>query len=430
MLLSLRSLVVYYPEGVITRGNQGPQQASKLSQTHIPYEKECFMKLAERMSRLGTETAFEVMARARRLEAEGMDIVHLELGEPDFDTPPNVVEAAAGALNEGFTHYNPSPGFPDVRDRIAREISETRGISASGENVVITPGGKPIMFFTMLALIDEGDEVLYPNPGFPIYESMISFVGGVPVPMRLYESRGFNIDVDEVAGQITPRTKLMVINSPNNPCGSVIEKSDLEALAHLATDNDIIVLSDEIYSRFLYEGEHHSVTSFSGMLERTIILDGFSKTYAMTGWRIGFGVMPLDLVEPISRLVTNSVSCTASFVQMAVMEAMDGPQNDAYRMVAEFKRRRDIIVNGLNRIPGIRCLSPKGAFYVLPNIEGTGMTSRALADALLNEAGVACVAGDYFGEYGSGYLRFSFANSVENIEKAIERIAAFLSKRT
>ena len=388
------------------------------------------MKLAERMSRLGTETAFEVLAKARRLEAEGMDVIHLEIGEPDFDTPSNIVEAATGALNEGFTHYNPSPGFPDVRDRIAREISETRGISVSGENVVITPGGKPIMFFAMLALIDEGDEVLYPNPGFPIYESMISFVGGVPVPMRLYESRDFNIDVDEVAGQITARTKLMVINSPNNPCGSVIEKSDLEALAHLASDNDVTVLSDEIYSRFLYQGEHHSVTSFSGMPDRTIILDGFSKTYAMTGWRVGFGVMPLDLVEPISRLVTNSVSCTASFIQRAVMEAMDGPQDDPNRMVAEFKDRRDIIVDGLNRVPGIRCATPKGAFYVFPNVEETGMTSRALADALLNDAGVACLAGESFGEYGTGYLRFSFANSVENIEKAVERIAALVSKHT
>ena len=387
------------------------------------------MKLAERMSRLGTETAFEVLAKARRLEAEGMDVIHLEIGEPDFDTPANVVEAGAEALKGGYTHYGPSPGLTEVRERIAQEISRTRNISVTGDNVVVTPGGKPIMFFTMLALIDPGDEVLYPNPGFPIYESMIRFVGGVPVPMRLYESRDFNIDVDEVAAQVTPRTKLMVINSPNNPCGSVIEKKDLEALVGLARDHEIVVLSDEIYSRFLYEGEHHSVTSFPGMRDRTIILDGFSKTYAMTGWRIGFGVMPLELVEPISRLVTNSVSCTAAFTQMAVIEAMDGPQDDAYSMVAEFKERRAIIVEGLNGIPGIRCAMPKGAFYVFPNIEETGMTSRELADGLLEDAGVACLAGEAFGAYGTGYLRFSFANSAENIEKALERIKGFVAKR-
>jgi aspartate/methionine/tyrosine aminotransferase len=248
--------------------------------------------------------------------------------------------------------------------------------------------------------------------------------------MRLHESRGFNVDVDEVADQVTPRTKLMVVNSPNNPCGGVMERADLEALADLAREHDITVLSDEIYSRFLYEGTHHSITTFPGMREQTIILDGFSKTYAMTGWRVGFGVMPLELVEPISRLVTNSVSCTASATQMAVMEAMDGPQDDAYQMVAEFKKRRDIIVDGLNRIPGIRCATPNGAFYVFPNIEDTGMTSRALADALLEEAGVACLAGESFGEFGDGYLRFSFANSTENIEKALDRIETHLSKRT
>jgi len=387
------------------------------------------MKLADRMSRLGTETAFEVLAKARRLEAEGMDVIHLEIGEPDYDTPANIAQAGANALTSGYTHYNPSPGFPEVRDRIAREISETRGIAVTGDNIVITPGGKPIMFFAMLALIDPGDEVLYPNPGFPIYESMIRFVDGVPVPMRLHESRGFNIDVDEVAGQVTPRTKLMVVNSPNNPCGSVMERADLEALAGLAREHDVTVLSDEIYSRFLYEGTHHSITAFPGMRERTIILDGFSKTYAMTGWRVGFGVMPLELVEPISRLVTNSVSCTASATQMAVMEAMDGPQEEPERMVAEFKKRREIIVDGLNAIPGIRCATPNGAFYVFPNIEDTGMTSRSLADGLLEEAGVACLAGESFGEFGKGYLRFSFANSAENIRKALERIEKYLSSR-
>ena len=388
------------------------------------------MKLAERMSRLGTETAFEVLAKARRLEAEGRDIIHLEIGEPDFDTPSNVVQAGVEALENGHTHYGPSPGLMEVRERIAEEVSQTRGISVTADNVVITPGGKPIMFFSILALVDEGDEVLYPNPGFPIYESMIRFVGGVPVPMKLPESRDFNVDVEEVASQITSKTKLMIVNSPNNPCGSIIEKREQQELADLAKEHDIMVLSDEIYIRFLYEGQHHSISSFPGMRERTIILDGFSKTYAMTGWRIGFGVMPQELVEPISRLSTNSVSCTASFTQMAVLEAMQGPQDDVDSMVAEFKRRRDIIVNGLNRIPGIRCAMPKGAFYVFPSIEGTGMTSREFADGLLEDAGVACLAGESFGEYGKGCVRFSFANSAENIEGALERIERYVGERT
>ncbi len=381
------------------------------------------MKLAERMGRLGTETAFEVLAKARQLEREGKDIIHLEIGEPDFDTPSNIVQAGIKALSSGHTHYGPSPGLMEVRERIAQEVSQTRGISVTADNIVVTPGGKPIMFFTMLALVDRGDEVLYPNPGFPIYESMINFVGGVPVPMRLLPSRDFKVDVDEVAGQITPRTKLMIINSPNNPCGSLIEKPDLKALADLAREHRITVLSDEIYRRFLYEGEHHSVASFQGMQDQTIILDGFSKTYAMTGWRIGYGVMPLELVEPMSRLSTNSVSCTASFTQVAVLEAMDGPQDDAYKIVAEFKRRRDIIVDGLNGIPGIRCSMPKGAFYVFPRVEGTGMTSRQFADRLLQDYGVASLAGESFGEYGEGCVRFSFANSAENIERALERIS-------
>ena len=387
------------------------------------------MKLAERMARLGTETAFEVLAKARLLEREGRDIIHLEIGEPDFDTPANVVQAGIKALSDGHTHYGPSPGITEVRERIAQEVAETRSISVTGDNVVVTPGGKPIMFFTILALVDEGDEVLYPNPGFPIYESMINFVGGVPVPMKLEESRDFNVDVDEVAGQITPRTRLMILNSPNNPSGSIIEKGDLQALAELAREHDITVLSDEIYRRFLYEGEHHSVSSFPGMRDRTIILDGFSKTYAMTGWRIGYGVMPLELVEPISRLSTNSVSCTASFTQMAVLEAMNGPQEDAHAIVDEFKKRRDIIVAGLNRIPGIRCAMPKGAFYTFPNVEGTGMTSAEFADGLLQDQGVACLAGEAFGEYGDGCVRFSFANSAENIERALERIDRFVAEK-
>ena len=388
------------------------------------------MRLAERMTRLGTETAFEVLAKARLLEAEGMDVVHLEIGEPDFDSPSNIVEAGKNALDDGFTHYGPSPGFPDLRDRIAQEIRDTRGVHVTGDNVVVTPGGKPIMFFLIMALVDEGDEVLYPNPGFPIYESMINFMGGVPVPMQLHESRDFNIDIDEIEGKITDRAKLMIVNSPNNPCGSVMSREDLERLARLAIDNDIAVLSDEIYSGFLYEGEHHSISSFPNMRERTIILDGFSKSYAMTGWRIGYGVMPLELVEPISRLVTNSVSCTAGFTQVAALEALNGSREDVHSMVAEFKKRRSIIVDGLNSIKGIRCPLPKGAFYAFPNVEETGMSSRRFADDLLTEAGVACLPGESFGQYGDGFARFSFANSTENIEKALDRIENFVRKAT
>ena len=386
------------------------------------------MRLAQRMTRLGTETAFEVLAKARLLEAEGMHVIHMEIGEPDFDSPSNIVEAGKAALDDGFTHYGPSPGFPELRDRIAQEIRDTRGVHVVGDNVVVTPGGKPIMFFLIMALVDQGDEVLYPNPGFPIYESMINFMGGVPVPMQLYESREFNIDIDEIEGKITSRTKLMIVNSPNNPCGSVISRDDLERLAQLAIDNDIAVLSDEIYSGFLYEGEHHSISSFPNMRERTIILDGFSKSYAMTGWRIGYGVMPLELVEPISRLVTNSVSCTAGFTQMAALEALNGARDDVYSMVAEFKKRRAIIVDGLNSIKGIRCPLPRGAFYAFPNVEETGMSSREFADDLLTEAGVACLSGESFGQFGEGYVRFSFANSAENIEKALDRIEDFVKK--
>ena len=388
------------------------------------------MKLAQRMSRLGTETAFEVLAKARQLESDGNNIIHLEIGEPDFDTPANVVQKGILALEQGYTHYGPTPGLMEVRNRIANEVSRTRGIPVKAENVVITPGAKPIMFFAILALIDDGDEVLYPNPGFPIYESMIRFVGGIPVPMKLLSSRDFNVDIDEISSQITSKTKLMIINSPNNPCGSVIDRGQLKELADLAKKNHIMVLSDEIYSQFLYEGKHHSISSFDGMSDQTIILDGFSKTYAMTGWRIGYGVMPIELVEPISRLSTNSVSCTASFTQMAVMEAMDGPQNDVIDMVAEFKTRRDVIVNGLNKIPGINCPMPKGAFYVFPSVEGTGLTSSEFADRLLYDGGVACLAGESFGEYGNGCVRFSFANSMDNLRIALERIESFVVERS
>ena len=384
------------------------------------------MKLANRMNNLGTETAFEVLAKAKTLESQGRNIIHLEIGEPDFDTPSNIIKAAQQALSNGYTHYGPSPGLMEVRERIAQEVSETRNISVSANNVVITPGAKPIMFFTMLALIDEGDEVIYPNPGFPIYESMINFVGGIPVPMKLLAANNFEIDLNEISNQISPKTKLMIINSPNNPCGSVISKENLTALAQLAQKNDITILTDEVYRKFLYEGEFFSPVSVPGMPERTIILDGFSKTYSMTGWRAGFGVMPEYLVEPISRLSTNSVSCTASFTQIATLEAMDGPQEEPMKMVDEFKKRRELFVNGLNSIAGINCPMPGGAFYVFPSIEGTHMSSRQFANDLLEKHGVACLAGESFGEYGKGCIRFSFANSMENLEDALERINNFV----
>lgn len=384
------------------------------------------MKIAGRMNRLGTETAFEVLAKARALEAQGRDIIHLEIGEPDFDTPAHIVEAGVQALRDGYTHYGPSPGLPELRQSIAAEVSRTRAIDVETENVIVTPGAKPIMFYTMLALVDEGDEVLYPNPGFPIYESMIDFVGGSPVPIKLLSSKDFEIDVDEVADAITPKTTVMILNSPNNPCGSVIGLETLGQLADLAVEHDLWVLSDEIYIRLLFEGEHHSIASFPGLSERTIILDGFSKTYAMTGWRIGYGVMPDGLAAHFSKLNTNSVSCAPPAIQVAAIEALQGPQDETYEFRDQFKARRDVFVTGLNDIPGIRCPMPNGAFYAFPNIEGTGMTSRLFADGLLLDYGVAALAGESFGEYGNGCVRFSFANSTENLNRALQRIAEFV----
>lgn len=380
------------------------------------------MRLAQRMSRLGTETAFEVLARAKALEAQGREIIHLEIGEPDFDTPAHIKAAAVRALEEGYTHYTPAAGIPALRQTIAEYIRRTRGIPVGPENVVVVPGGKPIIFFSILALVEEGDEVIYPNPGFPIYESMINYVGGRPVPLPLRMENEFRVDVEELASRITPRTRMLILNSPANPTGGVLTREDLAAIAELCIRHDLIVLSDEIYSRILYEGEHVSIASFPGMLERTIILDGFSKTYAMTGWRLGYGVMPVPLAEAVTQLMINSNSCTAAFTQMAGIAALTGPQDEVDRMVAAFRERREVMVEGLNRIPGFRCLKPKGAFYAFPNIEGTGISSRELASYLLEEAGVAVLSGTAFGEYGEGFLRLSFANSVENIQKALERI--------
>lgn len=380
------------------------------------------MKLAARMSRLGTETAFEVLAKARALEAQGHEIIHLEIGEPDFNTPANIVEAAIEAIRSGQTHYTPSAGIPELRKAVAEEVSRTRNIPVKPEEVVIVPGGKPIMFFAILALCEEGDEVIYPNPGFPIYESMINFVGARPVPIRLRMEKEFSFDVEELKSLVSPRTKMLIINSPHNPTGGVLSREDLEAVAEIALENDLIVLSDEIYCRILYEGEFASIASIEGMKERTIILDGFSKTYAMTGWRLGYGVMPEGLAVQMAKLMTNSVSCNAAFTMYAGIEALRGPQEEPAKMVEAFRNRRDVIVEGLNSIPGFKCLKPKGAFYAFPNIEGTGRSSRELESYLLNEAGVATLSGTSFGEYGEGFLRLSYANSVENIEKALERI--------
>jgi aspartate/methionine/tyrosine aminotransferase len=384
--------------------------------------------LATATSRLGTETAFEVLARARALEAEGKHVIHLEIGEPDFDTPDYIVQAGIKALREGHTHYGPSAGLPEVRAAIAAYAGAMRGIQVRPEEVVMTPGGKPVMFFGMMALVDPLDEVLYPNPGFPIYESVIRYLGASAVPLRLREDREFSLDVDELEARITPRTKMLILNTPANPTGGVIPKRDLERVAELACKHDFWVLADEIYARILYEGEHHSILSLPGMRERTILLDGHSKTYAMTGWRLGFAVAPKPVADMIAKFMTNCNSCTASFTQIAGMAAVQGPQDEAEAMVAEFRRRRDLIVDGLNRIPKVRCLRPKGAFYVFPNIEATGVPSAALAGMLLQEAGVATLAGTSFGAYGEGYLRLSYANSQANIRAALQRMQALIEK--
>src|SRR5215471_16774986 len=377
------------------------------------------------MARLGTATAFEVLVRARALEAKGRDIVHLEIGEPDFDTPTNIIDAGCDALHKGFTHYGPSAGLPQLLDVIAQYVSDTRRVNASPDEVVVVPGGKPIIFFSILALAEEGDEVMYPNPGFPIYESMINYVGARAVPIHLREEMDFRLDIDELAGLITDRTRLIIINSPHNPTGGVLTKIDIEGIAKAIGDRNIMVLSDEIYSRLIFEGEHHSIISIDGMKERTILLDGFSKTYAMTGWRMGYGVMRADFAAHIARLMTNSSSCTASFTQIAGVEALRGPQESVDQMCAEFKKRRDVMVAGLNKIKGFSCRLPKGAFYVFPNITKTGWKSKKLADALLEDAGVAGLSGTAFGKFGEGYMRFSVANSIENIEKALERVDAW-----
>jgi aspartate aminotransferase len=382
------------------------------------------------MANIGQETAFEVLVRARALEAQGRSIVHLEIGEPDFDTPSHIISAAQHALETGHTHYGPGAGLPELRQAVSAYLQQWRGLEIDPARVVITPGGKPIMFFAILALVNPGDEVIYPDPGFPIYESMARFVGGVPVPMPLREERRFRFDPDEFRSLVTDRTRLIIVNSPHNPTGGVLTHADLQVIADVARERDIVVLSDEIYSRLLYSGQHESIAACAGMLDRTIILDGWSKTWAMTGWRLGFGVFPPELVAHIERLISNSVSCTASYAQHAAIAALEGPQDSVARMLEEFTERRAVIVAGLNALPGVRCLVPDGAFYAFPNITGTGFSSRELADRMLQEAGVACLSGTAFGQYGEGFVRFSYANSLDNIHLALERMRALLEQAT
>jgi aspartate/methionine/tyrosine aminotransferase len=376
------------------------------------------------MARLGTETAFEVLVRARALEAQGRNIVHLEIGEPDFDTPAHITEAGIEALRGGATHYGPAAGLPELREAIAQDSTRRRGVRATPEMVVVTPGAKPILFFVILALVDEGDEVLYPNPGFPIYESMIRYIGGIPVPVRLLEEKAFTLDVGQLCERVGPKTRLIILNYPHNPTGGVIPESGLRAIAEAAARYNVPVLSDEIYGRILYDGEHKSIAAMPGMESLAIVLDGFSKTYAMTGWRLGYGIMPAPMAQVVAKLQTNATSCTATFSQLAAVQALRGDQSSVDAMLAELRRRRDAIVEGLRAIPGFTCARPKGAFYVFPNITRTGYGSKALADKLLDQGGVACLSGTAFGEFGEGHLRFSYANSMENIQEALRRIAS------
>jgi aspartate/methionine/tyrosine aminotransferase len=380
------------------------------------------MRLAERARDIGTETAFEAAVRARALEAQGRHIIHLEIGEPDFDTPPNVIEAAKRALDEGFTHYGPPLGLPQLREAIAADASARKRFPVDPSRVVVTPGAKPVMAFAIMALAEAGDEVIVPDPGFPIYESMTRFVGATPVPIPLREENDFRLDPDELRSLVTDRTRLVIINSPHNPCGSVLTAEDLEAVADLARERDLVVLADEIYGRILYDGEHHSIAALPDMAERTIVLDGFSKTWAMTGWRLGYAILPEALVAPFSRLIINTVSCTSSFSQIAAVEALTGPQDSVDAMVEEFRARRSLIVDGLNRIPGFTCRMPQGAFYAFPNVSGTGMTGAELTERLLVEAGVSVLAGTAFGQVGVDHIRVSYANSRENLALALERI--------
>jgi aspartate aminotransferase len=380
------------------------------------------MNLSKLVQRAGTETAFEVLAKAKELERQGKKIIHFEIGEPDFNTPENVKKAGINAINENYTHYSPTQGILGLRETVANYISKTREIKVSPDEVMITPGGKDVIFSTALAILNEGDEAIYPNPGYPIYESAIRLAGAKPVPMPLLEENDFAFDREQFKKLVMPKTKLIIINSPGNPTGGILSLQDLEIIAEIAIKNDIVVLSDEIYSRILYDGEFHSLASLPGMKERTVILDGFSKTYAMTGWRLGYAVANNEIIDGLKKIAVNSFSCVAAFVQLAGIEALNGPQDEPERMRKEYEARRNLIVSGLNEIPGISVKMPKGAFYAFPNIKKTGNKSKEVAEYLLNEAGVATLSGTSFGEYGEGYIRFSYATSRENIKLGLEKV--------
>jgi aspartate aminotransferase len=384
------------------------------------------MQLAGRMASIGTETAFEAAARARALEATGRSVIHLEIGEPDFDTPANVREAAKRALDDGWTHYGPPLGLPALREAIAADATARKGFAAAPDRVVVTPGAKPIMFYAIETLVEPGVEVIFPDPGFPIYESMTRFCGGTPIRLPIRQELDFRIDLDELEQLITPRTRLLILNSPANPTGGVFTRADVERMGELVLGHDMVVLADEIYGRIVYEGEHVSLASLPGLAERTIVLDGFSKTYAMTGWRLGYAIVPEPLLAPFSRLIINSVSCTSSFSQLAAVEALTGPQNTVAAMVEEFRARRGLIVEGLNDIPGFSCRLPAGAFYAFPDISATGLHGSAFADRLLDETGVCVLAGTAFGQIGRGHIRISYANSRENLAEALQRIRGFV----
>ena len=386
------------------------------------------MGIASRMNLLGTETAFEVLSRARNLETQGKQIVHLEIGEPDFDTPSHIVDAGVQALKDGYTHYGPTPGLPQLREAISENSRKVRGLNTDPNSIVVTPGAKPIMFYVILALSEPGMEVIYPNPGFPIYESMIKFSGAKPVPMQLLEESGYHPDLNDLKNKVNDKTSLIILNSPENPCGSALSAEELDTIADIVKQHpNLYVMADEIYKDILYQGEHSSIAAIEGMQDRTIILDGFSKSYAMTGWRLGYGIMPLELVPHIVKLAVNSVSCAASFSQIAAIAALEGSQEEVLGMAQEFSERKTLIVEGLRSIKGIRCPEPEGAFYVFPNISETGLSSNDFEDRALNEAGVALLAGSAFGEFGEGYVRLSYANSKENIEIAINNLDKFVN---
>jgi aspartate aminotransferase len=385
------------------------------------------MSFAQRISHLQPEGAYAVLARAQALEAQGREIIHLEIGQPDFETYSHVALAGIQAITSGKTRYNPPAGVPALRQALAQDAGRRRGVEMTAEQVVVAPGAKPLLLLPMLALLEPGDEVIYPDPGFPSYAAAIGIAGATGVPVPLVEARNFEFDLEMLAASLSPRTRMIILNSPGNPTGSILSAQALARIAEIACRHDLWVLSDEIYSRLTYDVDAASIVSLPGMAERTIIVDGFSKTYAMTGWRLGYGVMPEELAAKISRLATNCHSCTAAFTQRAGMAALTGPQDDTAKMRNEFKRRRDLIVNGLNQIDGIQCLSPRGAFYVFPRVADLGLKSKEIEQRLLNDYGVAALCGTAFGAFGEGHVRFSCANSMENLQKALDRVSTFVS---